>query len=205
MRATITTFTTIAIATTAWVGTAAADGGYFEGVAGVSVPFGDDDWDRFSDESLKFGIRAGGGAGPTALELTGDVSFINTDPDIEQFIPGDFGAQQFRLLVGARHQIKAGNALVFFRAGAGLDVFHYGTSGTFLGVDFEQSETDPGIAAEVGGGFAIAVGPKLYVGGQVAVPMAFHFDDDDPDDNNDADLEYNAYDVDLLFTIGTRQ
>jgi hypothetical protein len=203
MRPTITTFT-IAIATTALAGTAAADGGYFEGVAGLSVPFGDDDWDNFSDESLKFGFRAGGGAGPAVLELSGDVSLINADDAVDN-APGDFGAQQFRLLVGARHQIKAGNALVFFRGGAGLDVFHYSISGSVLGVDFEQSETDPGLAVEVGGGFAIAVGPKLYVGGQLAVPMGFHFDDDDPDDNNDADLEYNAYDIDLLFTLGTRQ
>jgi len=194
MRATIKTFT-IAIATMTTASVAHADG-YFEGVAGLSIPAG--------DESMKFGIRAGGGAGPTKLELSGDITLVNPDSAIDD-APGDFGAQQYRVLIGARHAIPMGSATLFFRGGGGLDVFHYGLSGQVFGVEFSQSETDLGIAAEVGGGFAVNVGPKLYVGGQIAVPMAFHFDDDDPNDNEDADLEYTAYDIDLLFTIGTRQ
>lgn len=206
MRATIKTsvlVSAIAVATTAALaGTAAADG-YFEGVAGLSIPFGDDDWDNFSDESLKLGVRAGGGGGPTALELAGDITLVNTDADLDD-LPGDFSSQRFRVLIGARHRIKAGNATVFFRGAGGVDVFRYSASGEVLGIEFERSETDPGIAAEVGGGFTVPVG-NFYIGGQLAVPMAFHFDDDDPNDDEDADLEYSAYDIDLLFTIGMRQ
>lgn len=201
MRPTITTFT-IAIATMTTASVAQADG-YFEGVAGLSIPVGDDDWDEFADESMKLGIRAGGGGGPTALEVSGDVTLINPDPAVEN-LPGDFGAQQYRVLIGARHRVKAGNAMLFFRGAGGVDVFHYGISGDVFGVEFEQTETDPGIAAEVGGGFVVPVG-NLYVGAQLAVPMAFHFDDDDPNNNEDADLEYTAYAIDLMFTIGTRQ
>jgi hypothetical protein len=206
MRATIKTVVCVPaislIASMATAGTAAADG-YFEGVAGLSIPFGDDDWDDFSDESLKLGVRAGGGGGPTGLELSGDVTLVNPDSVIDD-LPGDFGAQRFRVLIGARHRIKAGNATVFFRAGGGVDIFHYTASGELFGVEFERSETDPGLAAEVGGGFTVPVG-NFYIGGQIGVPMAFHFDDDDPDDDEDADLEYSAYDIDLLFTIGMRQ
>jgi hypothetical protein len=201
MRATITTFT-IAIATTVTAGTAAADG-YFEGVAGLSIPVGDEDWDDFADESLKFGLRAGGGAGLTALELSGDIMLVNPDSVVDD-LPGDFSAQRYRVLIGARHRVQAGKATIFVRGGAGVDVFHYSASGQIFGVEFEQSETDPGIAAELGGGFTIPFG-NLYLGGQMAMPLAFHFDDDDPNDDEDADLEYSAYDIDLLFTIGMRQ
>lgn len=203
MRTTITLFT-IAIASTAAMSTAAADGGYFEGVAGLTVPVGDDDWDQFADESLKLGIRAGGGGGPTALELGGDITLVSPDADVEN-LPGDFSSQQYRILIGARHRIPVGKATMFLRGAGGVDVFHYSISGTVLGVDFERSETDPGLALEVGGGLSVPVGPSLYVGAQAAVPMAFHFDGDDPNDDNDADLEYTAYALDVMFTIGTRQ
>jgi hypothetical protein len=48
-----------------------------------------------------------------------------------------------------------------------------------------------------------SLGGNLYVGAHLAVPMAFHFDDDDPGDDGDFDFEYNGFDIDLLFTIGT--
>ncbi len=192
---------TVAAATTAGVQTAAADG-YVEGIVGLAIPVGDDDYDGFADESLKLGMRAGGGAGPTALELALDFTPVN--PEAETGLL-DISVQRYRMLVAARHRVPAGPGTVFLRAGLGVDVLHYSASRSIFGVMFEASETDPGIAAEVGGGITVPVGGKLYVGGHFALPMAFHFDDDDPMDPEDTDLEYTGYDIDLLLTIGTRQ
>jgi hypothetical protein len=202
MRATITTCT-IAIATTASVGTAAADG-YVEGVVGLAVPIGDDDYDQFADESLKLGVRAGGGGGPTKLELAGDFTLV--DPAAEGGILNlDVSAQRYRILIGGRHQIPAGKASLFVRLGAGIDIVHASATGTAFGVDFEVSDTDPGIAAEVGFGFTIPLGASGYVGAHLAIPMGFHFDEDDPNDESDLSFDYTGVDLDALFTIGTRQ
>lgn len=196
-------------------GTAAAETGYFEGVVGLAVPIADLnddsnslDYDTAFDESLKLGVRAGSGTGPSAFELTLDFTPLNND--ISFGFPGgslDVDVLRFRALAGLRHRTAVGKGrgvVVFGRVGAGLDVLHYGASGSFLGIEYERSETDPGLALEVGGGVAVRLGGKLYLGGQLALPMAFHFDDDDPNDAEDADLEYGGVDLDLLFTVGTR-
>lgn len=202
MRATITTFT-IAIAATAPLGTAAADG-YVEAVAGLAVPVADDDYDSFADESLKLGLRAGGGGGPTKLELAGDFTLV--DPASEGgLFDLDISAQRYRILIGARHRVPAGKASLFIRLGAGIDIVHASATGSAFGVDFEVSDTDPGIAAEVGTGFTIPIGDKAYVGAHLAVPMGFHFDEDDPDDDSDLSFDYTGIDIDFLFTIGTAQ
>lgn len=201
MRATITTFT-IAIATTAAPQVAAADG-YAEAVVGLAVPVADDDYDNYADDSLKLGLRAGGGGGPTQLELTGDFTLVS--PEFEGNDLLDSSAQRYRILVGARHHVPVGKASLFVRLGAGVDIAHASVFGTVLGVDYEVSDTDPGIAAEAGIGVRVPLGGKLYVGGHFAVPMAFHFDEDDPQDNDDVYFDYTGIDLDLLFTIGTVQ
>ncbi|MBZ0233934.1 MAG: outer membrane beta-barrel protein [Deltaproteobacteria bacterium] len=202
MRATITTFT-IAIATTAAAQPAAADG-YAEAVVGLAVPVADDDYDDFADESFKVGLRAGGGGGPTKLELSGDFTFV--DPAAEGGLLNlDIDAERYRILVGARHAVPVGKASLFVRLGAGVDIVHASATGSAFGIDFEVSDTDPGIAAEAGLGIMVPLGGKLYVGGHLAVPMAFHFDEDDPDDDTDLSFDYTGIDLDLLFTIGTVQ
>jgi hypothetical protein len=202
MRATITTFT-IAIATTTAIKTAAADG-YFEGVAGLAVPVADDDYDNYADDSFKIGVRAGGGSGPTALELSADFTMVN--PEFEGSDVADPSAQRYRVLIGARHRVPVGKASLFVRLGAGVDIARASVSGTIpvLG-SYEYSDTDPGIAAEVGMGMTVPVGDKLYLGGHFAVPLAFHFDENDQNDPNDVYFDYTGVDLDLLFTIGTRQ
>jgi hypothetical protein len=179
---------------------AAAEGGYLEGVVGIAIPIAEDDYDDAVDESLKLGVRAGSGAGPTALELSADFAPVN--PAVDSSVV-DFGAQRFRLLVGGRHRIESGKATLFVRGGIGADIVHASASFTILGTTLEASETDVGLAAEIGGGMTVSLGDNLYVGAHLAVPMAFHFDDDDPDDDGDFDFEYNGFDIDLLFAIGT--
>ncbi len=199
IRATLTSLV-VAFASMAAARTATADGGYAEAVVGLGIPIAEDDYENAVDESLKLGVRAGGGAGSTAVELALDVTPVASELDSAAV---EVGVQRYRMLIGGRHRIRSGPATLFVRAGVGVDVVHYSASSTVLGIMFEASETDLGLAAEVGGGFTIPVGGKLYVGGHLAVPMAFHFDDDDPAVNDDADLEYTGIDVDVLFTIGT--
>lgn len=201
MRATISAFT-IAIATTAAATPAAADG-YAEAVVGLAVPVADDDYDNYADDSLKLGLRAGGGAGPTKLELTGDFTMVN--PEFEGNDVLDSSAQRYRILVGARHQVPVGKAALFVRLAGGVDIAHASVFGTVFGVDFETSDTDPGIAAEAGMGITVPIAGKLYVGGHIAVPMAFHFDEDDDQDPDDVFFDYTGVDIDVLFTIGTLQ
>ena len=48
----------------------------------------------------------------------------------------------------------------------------------------------------------IALGGVL-LSAQLALPIALHFDDDDPNDPEDFDLEYTGVDLDFLFAVGT--
>jgi hypothetical protein len=189
--------------TTGRPGPAHAEGGYAEAVVGLALPLADDDYEDL-DESVKVGLRAGSGSSPTAIELTADYTpFGETSESGLGTIEIDF--DRFRVLAGIRHRIPMGGkgGQIFIRAALGGDLVRFGAQGTLVGFDIDRHDTDPGLAAELGGGFVIPVSGKLYVGGQLAVPMAFHFDDDDPDDPDDADLEYTGIDLDLLFTIGT--
>ena len=178
---------------------AAADSGFLEGVIGVGIPLAEDDYQDSTDAGLKLGFRAGS-AGRTGVELSGDYT------DLGGFEPPftEVSVRRFRGLLGARHLIpagKGGKASLFVRAGVGVDVVQVDAVAELLGTTTEWDQTDAGIAAELGLGVKLDLG-NAYVGAHVAVPMAFHFDDDDPDDNQDADLEYTAVDLDLLFTAG---
>jgi hypothetical protein len=186
-------------------GTAAAEGGFIEAVVGVAVPVaGDENYEELEEE-LKLGARAGSGGGPTAIELGLDYTPFGREDASGPLGEIDVGADRFRVLAGVRHRVPMGTTKgsLFLRGGVGVDIVRLSVSGTILGQPFEESETDLGIAAEVGGGFTFPLGTKAYVGAHLAVPIAFHFDDDDPDDDADADLEYTGFDLDVLFTVGT--
>jgi hypothetical protein len=70
------------------------------------------------------------------------------------------------------------------------------------GIAFDAEQTDVGLALELGGGIEVRLG-SVIVSGQLALPMALHFDDDDPADSKDFDFEYTGVDLDLLFAVGT--
>ncbi len=184
---------------------ALAEGGYLEGVLGIAIPVADDDYAEL-DESLKLGFRLGNGSGATAIELSGDFTPFgrtSTTPlgDV------DIGFDRFRLLVGVRHHIPldsvAGGTL-FLRAGLGGELVRFSARGDLIGVDLDIEDSDPGLAAEVGAGLSVPVRGKMYLGFHVAVPLAFHFDEDDPSDPEDGDLDYTGVDLDLLLVLGTR-
>ena len=179
-----------------------AEGGYAEAVVGMAIPIADDDYEDL-DDAFKFGLRLGSGHGPTAVELSADYTPFDVDGNSDDSL--DFTFDRFRVLVGVRHRVPLGSVKggqLFLRGGVGADIVHYAVDGTII-VPIDYSDTDPGIAAELGAGFVIGLGPKAYLGGQLAVPMGFHFDDEQ-DDAADTDLDYTGVDIDLLFTVGAR-
>ena len=195
--------TAIVLALVALPAIAAADG-FTEGVVGGMVPLADDEYTDTVDASLKLGVRAGSlGERGAGVELALDFTPVSFNG------PSSFGdvettARRFRALVGGRFQhALRGPGFLFVRAGAGVDVGNVSTQGTFLGVEVDEGQTDLGLALEFGGGVGVELG-SVYVGAQVALPMAFHFDDNDPDDPDDYDFEYTGIDLDLLFAVGAR-
>lgn len=193
---------TAALAAAAILGTAgsAAAEGFVEGVVGAVVPIEEDSYADAVDEGLKVGLRAGSGLGPGAFELALDYTAFGGF----EVLGSAYDFTRYRALVGGRHRIGldgAGKVALLVRVGVGVDVMSLRVTNDLF--DFESTETDAGIAAEVGTGFVVSLG-KVYVGGQLALPMAFHFDEDDPDDPEDNDVEYNALDIDVLFTVGAR-
>jgi len=181
----------------------AAAGGFAEVVGGVMVPVAEDDYTDVIDESLKLGVRLGslgpGGYGP---EVAADWTAM--DDGIDEVLGVETALSRYRLQLGARFGKPIGrNAEVFGRVAGGVDIVHFTADGTVVIVDVDYSETDLGIAAEVGAGVAVNLG-KVSVGGQVALPMAFHFEEDDPADPQDIDLEYTGIDIDLLFTVAVK-
>jgi len=89
---------------------------------------------------------------------------------------------------------------VMMRIAAGADIAHYGLSGSPLGITVDESQTDVGLGIEAGLGLGVKLG-KVVVGAQLALPIALHFDDDDPMDAHDFDFEYTAVDVEMLFGV----
>ncbi len=178
-------------------GPARADGGSLEVAAGIAVPIAEDEYADNYDEALKLALRGVmGTAGRSAFELGFDwtpASYANPA------VPGlDVEIDRFRILFGGRFGAPIGTrARVFGRAAAGVDVISASASATILGTTFEQSERDVGFALELGAGIAVDLGP-IELGAQVALPLGFHFDDDDPEDDGDFALDYTAVDLDFL-------
>ena len=181
----------------ALVSTTARADGFIEGDVGIAVPIGDDDYDNSVDNSIKLGVRVG-----TATKFGGiDLSYDFTPYSDELSDLFDVSIQRHRFLLGARYQQPINpKARFFVRAAGGLDLIHYNVSGSFLGVDVDNSETDAGIGLEFSGGVLFDIG-KLSLGAKFGIPIAFHFNEDDPNDQTDADLDYTAVDFDFAFMV----
>jgi hypothetical protein len=171
-------------------------GAFFEADAGMVFPVAGDEYNDNVDESFKFGLRIG-----TLTKFGGiDLGFDYT-PYNDNVTPAftDVDVQRFRLHIGARINHPIGRkATLFARFGAGLDLIHYKATAEII--NFENSETDAGIALDVSAGVLFDLG-KVKIGAKLGLPMAFHFNEDDPMDTQDADLEYNALDVDIAFVV----
>jgi hypothetical protein len=110
---------------------------------------------------------------------------------------GEISAHRFRLMIGPLFRHAIGNTLaVTARAGIGADIAYASVSGTVLGAEFEQSETDVGLGFEFAGGLWFGLG-SLEVGGEVALPIGVHDDDND----QDVDFIYTSVDLQMLFGV----
>ena len=179
--------------------TPAAADSFAEVVAGMALPLAEDDYTDQVDDSPKLGVRFGtAGEKGAGLELGLDFTPVNHElPEVLGF---DIDFQRYRILLGGRFgaPVGKGKLRAFGRVGAGVDIVR--TSVTQDTLDVDESETDLGLAVEVGGGLLFDAGP-VVVGGQVALPFAFHFEDDQ--NENRIDYEYTGIDLDLLLTVGT--
>jgi hypothetical protein len=184
-------------------GTAVAEG-FLEGNLGLAVPFEDGDYEQATDESFKFGVRAGVLNESRGFDLSFDYTPVNDQLDSDLF-DIEVGISRFRIMAGGRFAVKLDRRInLVARVAAGTDIVRFKATGNVLGTEFERTETDVGLALEVGGGFMFDVTPKVALGAWLGVPFAFHFEEDDPDDNTDADLEYTGIDLDVMFVATIR-
>lgn len=174
---------------------------FFEADLGLVAPIADDDYETRVDESVKLGIRLGSRSGDRAFDVGVDATPYNDD--LDNAIT-DVDVERYRFTFGARWEKPLGpKAHLFVRGAAGIDLIHYTATGTVFGVDFEFSETDVGIALEVSSGVLFDVGP-VEIGAKLGIPFAFHFEEDDPNDQEDADLDYVGVDLDVAFVLAAR-
>ena len=162
---------------------------------GLAMPLTDDQYTDTVDTSPVIGVRVG--AYPQALG--GYLSFEWMPINLKQDFGGlDVSAHRFRLIVGPELHHPVSNTLsVTGRAGIGLDIARSSVSGTILGVDFDDSETDMGLGFEFAGGVWFHVG-GIHVGGEVSLPVGIH---DDDTSEQDYDYDYTAVDLQLLFGV----
>ncbi|MCE9577520.1 MAG: hypothetical protein K8W52_30505 [Deltaproteobacteria bacterium] len=176
--------------------------GFGEVVVGIANPIGDDDYDNAVDTSFKLGVRAGE-LGKNGLGFEGAFDWTPISDNYGGSVLGqsiDVSWQRFRIQGGLRFgKLMGHNLMVFGRALAGVDLIHTSVSATVLGQTSSDSDTDAGLALEFGGGILVNAGP-VVLGGQLAVPFGFHFDDSNSDN---VDRSYTAIDLDVLFTAST--
>lgn len=179
-------------------GTARAEGdGFGELALGLSSPVGEDEYSDNTDTSFKVALQAGTFDGKSGLELHLAWSPVEDDFPDSQF--ASFDANRVRLLVGGRLGTNIKRTLgIYLHVLGGLDYVHTSSESNFLGT--ENTSSDFGLGLEVGGGVKLAAGP-VTIGAQLGVPMAFHFDDDK--DAGEFDVDYNLFDLDVLFTVGS--
>jgi len=195
----LTVMAALAGALVATTGTARADN-FAEGIIGMVAPMSDDDYDRAVDTSFKLGVRVGGMSdrdGPIGLgfELGGDWTILSSDFDTSVT---DESFHRVRGLAGVRVTHALGDkGLLTARFAAGIDWVRASVSGTVLGIDFETTESDLGIALDPSIALQAQVSGALF-GVQIGVPIGIH--DDEPED---LDLDYTSVDLDILFVVRT--
>jgi hypothetical protein len=164
---------------------------FVEVAGGISIPLSDDDWTNLVETSPKLALRAGSYPEKIGVVLSADWMPANTDADGAFGGALDVSAHRFRLLVGPMFHHHVSNLLVAGgRAGLGADIA-YAKASSLLG---EVSETDVGFGFELAGGVWAKVG-SIEIGGEVAIPIGIH-----DDDNDVIDFNYTSVDLELLFS-----
>jgi hypothetical protein len=167
----VTTLVTSASALGASAATAHADG-YLIAGGGIRVPLGDSDWQDLVETSPS--LQLGGGtmrkiAPHSRLGLDVSFSYSPLASNANSLFRVDLS--QFRALVGFRlEQLVARGALFAFHGGIGIDHLRAEVSSDLFP---DRTETDTGLALDVGGGFWFSAGPVL-LGVELGLPIGRH-------------------------------
>jgi hypothetical protein len=166
-------------------------------VGGLDLPLSDEQYTDTVDTSPVVGVRVG--AAPN--NIGGYLSFEWMPANLKTSNVGgiEFSAHRFRLIVGPELFHDVSNTLmVTGRAGVGLDIARSHAEGNFGPIAVDETETDTGIGFEFAGGIWAHVA-GLYVGGELALPIGIHSEDNNQQGSYDYD--YTAIDLQLLFSV----
>jgi hypothetical protein len=169
---------------------------------GLAVPMSDDEYTDYVDTSATLFARIGGGA-PIGGMFSVDFTPLAAKSDILNFNRFRFqGHVVVRKALAPKIELSG-------RFGAGLDLIHESADVTVLGVRFEGSDTDLGLALEVGAGvwFGVGSGGGVQVGVELAVPISYHNTEGNPNNPQDPDearFEYTSIDLDVLGGVRIR-
>lgn len=185
-------------------GAARADS-FLEVVGGLSMPIGDNAWTNLADASPKLGARIGGVSDTNGLGamIQADWTPVNLNNSGGAFGVGslDLAGHDFRFLADLTlHHRVAPKLVVSVRAGVGLELAHASSTLTIVTSTTSASDTNAGFAFEVGGGLWYSLG-DVEVGGELALPVAWHSNRNDGSDNG-FPFNYTDYNIDVL--IGVR-
>lgn len=165
---------------------------------GGLLPTGDSDWEDSIDTSLTFGARAGvtGLANKgTRLAFEAVLEYAPLSPESVSSL-FDVELDRYRLLAAVRYETLLGRgALLSFHAGLGIAHLSIDVTGP-LG---EGSDSDNGLAADVGAGIWFGVSRTALLGVDLSLPTAIH-----SDDNTDDDAELDLRTTELALTFGAR-
>jgi hypothetical protein len=176
---------------------------FFDIAGGLSAPVADDNWTKGIDTSPDLQLRGGA--------LNGDVgALVGVDWTPESLknngfaVPGASGSgtfHRFRILIQAiaQHHITPKVSLVG-RAGGGIDIAYEGYSFNVLGSTGSHSDTNVGIAFEVGGGVWADVSETMQLGAELALPIGYH--NHKSSGGTDIAFDYTSFDLDVL--VGLR-
>jgi len=161
----------VAIAVVLLVTASARADSVFDVLGGLAAPIADDNWTKTIDTSGKLAIHAGGTTSNTATSFGGMLGLDWTPAKTGS--SGGFASyslNRFRALVSGFGLFRVGSRLMLeARAGVGIDLTY--TQATVLGSS--SSDTEVGVAVEVGGGAWFDVG-SIDIGGEVALPISIH-------------------------------
>jgi hypothetical protein len=173
-------------------------------LGGLSAPSSDSQWTALADTSPKLAARAGTvGTNGLGGMLQVDWTPINLKNSGGSFGIGsaDISAHRFRVIADAvLHKAVTSRLVLSARAGAGLDIAHASAHVSVLGVAADSSDTDVGVALELGGGLWFDLG-STQIGGELALPIGHHSKHGD-NTNGNYTFDYTSYDLDIL--VGVR-
>jgi hypothetical protein len=183
---------------TALISLIAAGAAHAEGFiiigGGASFPVGDADWEQTVESSPTLVVRGGGGRRTgqrSRLFIEGSFEYTPLTTNLDSALL-QLDLSQYRALIGVRLESAiARGALVALRAGLGMDHLRAEVSSPLL--PGSSTDTDTGVALDVGGGVWFTAGPVM-LGVELALPIGFH----DDQDANGANLDFRNTALSLL-------